>query len=326
MNIVVTGATGFAGGWILRELTNHYGNEAVTGTGRNEERVKELRSEGFQMIQGDLRDERFVATRLEGFTHVVHCAAKSSIWGPYQEFFSHNVLATRNVLGHISSMEKLVHLSTPSIYFNFKNRFDLREDAELPGKFVNNYTTTKFQAEQEILNTQNEGLTTIILRPRAILGAGDTVILPRVIRAYDSGRLKIIGDGKTIADFTSARNLAHAVHLALEAEPSLNGEVFNITDGQPLEFWPLLVETIQKLGHDQELGKVPYGLVYLLAAMNELSSRVLKKSEPALTRYGVGIMKYSLTMNIDKAIKLLHYKPVVTTIQSLDEFINWYQN
>ena len=218
-------------------------------------------------------------------------------------------------------MEKLVYLSTPSIYFNFKDRFDVREDAELPGKFVNNYTTTKFQAEQEILNYPNERLTRIILRPRAIIGAGDTVILPRVIRAYDSGRLKIIGDGKTIADFTSARNLAHAVHLALKADFSLNGEVFNITDGQPLEFWPLLVETLKKLGHDQELGKVPYGLVYTIAAINELSSRVLNKNEPALTRYGIGILKYSLTMNIDKARRLLYYKPVVTTIQSLDGFI-----
>lgn len=278
------------------------------------------------MIQGDLRDERFVATRLEGFTHVVHCAAKSSLWGRYQEFFGHNVIATRNILRHLSSMGKLVYISTPSIYFNFKDRFDVREDAELPGKFVNDYTTTKFLAEQEILNYPNERLTRIILRPRAIIGAGDTVILPRVIRAYDSGRLKIIGDGKTIADFTSVRNLAHAVHLALKADFSLNGEVFNITDGQPLEFWPLLVETLKKLGHDQELGKVPYGLVYTIAAINELSSRVLNKGEPALTRYGIGILKYSLTMNIDKAKKLLHYKPVVTTIQSLDEFINWYRS
>ena len=162
-NIIVTGASGFAGRWILRELACRYGIEAVTGTGRNEERIAELQGEGYRMIQGDLRDERFVSTQLGGFTNVVHCAAKSSLWGHYQEFFDHNVLATRNILKHISSMEKLVYISTPSIYFNFKNRLDVREDAELPGKFVNHYTVTKYRAEQEILNYKNDKLIRIIL-------------------------------------------------------------------------------------------------------------------------------------------------------------------
>ncbi len=325
MKILVTGASGFAGGWILRELSGHYGKDAVTGTGRNKMRISELQHDGYQMITGDLRDVDFVATQLNCFTHVVHCAAKSSLWGSYQEFFEHNVQATRNILRLISSAEQLVYISTPSIYFNFSNRLNVSEDAELPKKFVNHYTSTKFLAEQEILNFQRDSLSKIILRPRAIIGAGDTVILPRVIRAYESGRLKIIGDGKTIADFTSARNLAHAVHLALMTGSPLDGEVFNITDGQSLEIWPLLVDMLKKLGYDHKIGMVHYGLAYTIAMLNEQYCRIFKKEEPVLTRYSTGILKYSLTMSIDKAKRFLNYEPIVTTTQSLDDFIRRYR-
>ena len=325
MKCLVTGASGFAGSWILRELAKIYGKEAITGTGRNQERIKKLSEEGYRMIPGDLRDSRFVAKNLSGFTHVVHCAAKSSQWGDYRDFFEHNVVATRNILDHIPAVKSLVYISTPSIYFNFQDRLDVKEDAALPQKFVNHYTATKFLAEQEILDFQRKGLMRIILRPRAIIGAGDTVILPRVIRAYESGRLKIIGDGKTIADFTSVKNLAHAVSLSLKADPSLNGEVFNITDGEPVEFWPLLLETLQLLGYEGKLKKVPYRLVSAFAGWSEFLCRLQGKDEPALTRYGTGILKYSLTMNIDKARDKLKYNPIVTTHQSRDEFITWFR-
>jgi len=64
---------------------------------------------------------------------------------------------------------------------------------------VNNYALTKLLAENYVLEKNNFGIETIALRPRAIIGAEDTVIFPRVLEAYHKGKLKIVGDGKIFA-------------------------------------------------------------------------------------------------------------------------------
>ena len=137
--------------WILQILAETFGNNAVIGTGRNPDRASELREQGYHIIEGDLADEPFVHEDLQGFTHIVHCAALSSPFGPFERFFNNNVRATQHVLNGIASAEKIVHISTPSLYFNFSDRPGVRESDPLPPRFVNHYTTTKYLAEQAVL-------------------------------------------------------------------------------------------------------------------------------------------------------------------------------
>lgn len=323
MKILVTGATGFTGGWVLKTLGEKFGATRVWGTGRNPDRARLLREQGYQLITGDLTDAGFVQEKLQRFTHIVHCAALSSPFGAYHAFYANNVQSTRNLLNGIGSVQKIVHISTPSLYFNFADRFNVRENDPLPKRFVNHYTATKYLAEQAVL--QHPERQAIVLRPRAIVGAGDTVIMPRLLRAYETGRLKIIGDGRNICDFTSVRNLAHAVCLALDAGPEANGKIFNITDGEPRPLWPLIGHTLGKLGFDTELSSIPYPVVYAVAAAGEFYSLLVSKKEPVLTRYGIGVLKYSLTMDISAARHILRYTPVITTEQSIDEFVKYYK-
>jgi nucleoside-diphosphate-sugar epimerase len=322
--ILVTGATGFAGGYILRELAAQYGKNSVTGTGRNPDAIRRLEAEGFKMCVGDLTDASFVAAKLSDYTEIVHCAALSSVWGSYELFYQANVITTRNLLTHLKTLRRFVYISSPSIYFNFTDRFDIREEQPLPKQFVNAYAETKYLAEQEILNHDRTGLTTVVIRPRAIMGAGDTVILPRLIKALEAGKLRIVGSGKNLADFTSARNLALAVRLVFTSGSDLNKQVFNITDGQPLVLWPMLQETIQRLGFKTELKRLPYSLAYPIAFLSEKYGELISRREPALTCYGIGILNYSMTLNIDKAREKLGYNPTVSTADSIAEFVNDY--
>ncbi|MEN8250066.1 MAG: sterol-4-alpha-carboxylate 3-dehydrogenase, partial [Bacteroidota bacterium] len=84
--------------------------------------------------------------------------------------------------------------------------------------------------------------------------------------------------------------------------------------------------TLIKLGYQPALKKAPYSLVYFVAWMSEIISRYFTSGEPVLTRYGVGILKYSLTMNIDEAKQHLNYQPITTTEKSIDDFIEYYTN
>ena len=58
--------------------------------------------------------------------------------------------------------------------------------------------------------------TVTVLRPRAILGVGDSVVFPRILRAHKEGRLRVIGKADNEIDFTSIKNLCRAVELCIE--------------------------------------------------------------------------------------------------------------
>lgn len=326
VNILVTGATGFLGGWVMRRLCKEFGSEKVIGTGRNEARAAEMIGLGYTMVTGDLADSGFVRNGFPQITHVVHCAARSSPWGSYSGFYRDNVLTTRNLLTEISGIKRFIYISTPSIYFDYRNRLNVREDAELPRKFVNHYTATKYLAEMEVLNFHNPGMIRLVIRPRAIIGAGDTVLLPRVIRAYNSGRLRIIGNGMNTGDFSSAKNIAHAVYLAIISDSAIDGKIFNITDDEPQQIWPLLEKTLEKLGFHANLKRMNYSLVFTLAALSEIFSRFISRKEPVLTRYGTGVLFYSLTLDISAAKKFLKYKPIINTEKTIEEFVNYYKH
>ena len=193
MKILVTGATGFVGGYLLKYLREKYPEALLSGTGRNKEKSELLRKEGYDIITGDISDPDFVKSSLSEFTHIIHSAARSSIWGKYEEFYRDNVVATRNLMDGIDQLERFIYISTANIYFNLHDRTDVREDDPLPEKRVSYYPITKYIAEKEVLDTKRN-IHTISLRPRGIIGPGDTTSMPRIMRAYKEDKIRIVGD------------------------------------------------------------------------------------------------------------------------------------
>ena len=215
--VLVTGATGFLGGAVCRLL--HRRGWQVTGTGRNTAVGRELERDGIPFRRASLEEANATARLCTGQGAVVHCAARSSPWGRWEEFHAANVRATENLLRRAreAGVGKLVHVSTPSIYFDYRHRLDLTETSPLPARPANAYAATKLAAERLALAAAAAGLPVIVLRPRAIFGPGDTTIFPRLLRAARAGRLPIIGDGRTLADLTYIDDAAEAVACALAA-------------------------------------------------------------------------------------------------------------
>lgn len=176
MKILVSGATGFAGGVFMRYLRDKFPDSEIAGTGRNPEKAQELRDEGFEIFTGSLTDPGFISRELGHFTHIVHSAARSSIWGKYSEFYRDNVEVTRNLLDNIESMERFIYISTANIYFNFKDRIDVKEDDPLPPKYVTWYPVTKLMGEKEVLGYSRRPVHTVSLRPRGITGDRKSVV------------------------------------------------------------------------------------------------------------------------------------------------------
>ena len=121
------------------------------------------------------------------------------------------------------------------------------------------------------------------------------------------------------------KNLAHAVCLSLTAGPETSGQAYNISDGETFGFWPLMDETTKRLGYDKKIGKIPYPIVYFAASLSEMIAKIRGGYEPSLTRYAAGVMKASFTLNNDKAHDQLGYKPVISSMDSINEFLEWHQ-
>merc|ERR1712127_815283 len=103
------------------------------------------------------------------------------------------------------------------------NKFNISENDPLPKQFVNNYAKSKFEAE-ELLRASS--IPYVIFRPRALIGRGDHVIMPRLINAFDKNKLKIIGNGENLVDLTPVSNVVDAILSSINNEKALN-QTFN---------------------------------------------------------------------------------------------------
>lgn len=326
--IVVTGAAGFLGGRTAKFLAESPSGYQVLATSRRTSQKEELEKRGCAFIAGDLEDLGFCRKLVSTASVVIHCAALSSPWGPYEAFHGANIKATENLLkaAREAGVARFVLISTPSIYFNYRDRWNVAEEDPLPSPMVNHYARTKFQSEQHVLQANGHGIETIALRPRAIIGGEDAVIFPRVLEAYRQGKLKIIGNGQNVVDLTCVRNVIEAIQCSIHAPEQALGTAYNITNGAPIKLWEALDYLLRNLNLTPPSQRVPQRLALWVAGFTEWKNRLLApESEPALTRYSVGILSQNFTLNIEKAQKQLGYQPVQTTMEGIDEFIQWYK-
>ena len=87
--------------------------------------------------------------------------------------------------------------------------------------------------------------------------------------------------------------------------------------------WDEIKSVMSKVGLSTELKSVPYFLAYFIAKLHELKTSE-NSHEPAMTCYGVGVLNYSISLNIDKITNELGYKPVESSKQTLKDFVSWY--
>lgn len=325
MAILVTGASGFIGGRFAR-FALEQGLE-VRVNGRRAEGVEHLVRRGAQFIPGDLSDPEVARRLCQGIDSVVHCAGAVGNWGRYQDFYQGNVVLTENVVEAClkEHVRRLVHLSSPSIYFTGRSRTGITED-QVPRRFYDHYGATKHLAEQKVFGAQEFGLEVLALRPRFVTGAGDVSIFPRLMQMQRKKRLAIIGNGLNKVDFTSVQNLNDALLGALNAGPEALGQAYNISNGQPLPVWDVVNYVMRRMSLPQVTRYRSVGLAYTAAALNEGCCMLWPgRPQPTLSRLGVQVMSKDFSLDISRARHYLDYRPQVSIWAALDEFCAWWQ-
>ncbi|MCZ8522331.1 MULTISPECIES: NAD-dependent epimerase/dehydratase family protein [Paenibacillus] len=318
MRALVTGGTGFLGGRLAQRLAMLGWD--VTVLGRSEEKGRALSRKGIRFVRADLCDRERTEAACAGADTVFHCAAFTSPWGAASEYYASNVTATRHLIGGClrQGVERMVHVSTAGIYFDYTDRLEVSERSTLPARPANAYLYTKRLAEQEVESAGRLGLRTVTVRPQAIIGPGGGASLQRLLRANARQGLPLIDGGQAVVDFTYIDNAVDALLLCQAAPSSALGRVYNISNGEPVRLAHILPRLLESLGEKLRARRLSYGAAYGLAAAMEAASQFRGgRPEPLLTRYMVGVLGRSLTVDIRAARDELGYDPRILAAEGL---------
>jgi nucleoside-diphosphate-sugar epimerase len=322
MKAIVTGGTGFLGAHLVQMLAEDGWNVTVLSRDISVTQSKCLNKVDFK--SADISNFGDLEEAFETVDVVFHCAALSSAWGSNDSFHAVNVEGTRNVLSCCEKfkVKKLIYVSSTSIYFKYTDELNILENQSIDHSFANAYAETKFLGEQVVLNERNN-VEVVIVRPRGIVGDGDVAIMPRILRVAEKGFFPLLRGGESAVDITYVKNVAYALMLCAKVD-GINGEVFNISNDQPMKIKELLRFVLK--GRPVKLIRVPYLLIVALAWFSEVFAKVTKGEEPRLTIYGVGLLAYSQTLNIDKAKNILGYEPKYSIEYAVDRYLEWEEN
>lgn len=310
MHLLITGGTGCLGRRTAGLAIER--GYRVRLMGRDFAAVGDLLAVGAEQCAADLRDPAAVRRACAGVDAVIHAGALAAPWGRRQAFFDINVGGTAAIIAgcHAAGVGRLVYVSSPSVTFTGRDVLDQTEDAPRPRRFASVYSQTKALGEDRVKAAARDGLATVIIRPKAIFGPGDTSLLPRLLDAARRGRLVRIGDGQNRVDLTYVDNVAHALLLALDA-PAAVGHTYTITNGEHPRLWEIIATVLRGVGLSDQLRAVPLPATLAAAAIMEARASITG-TEPTLTRYSAAILARTQTYDITAARRDLGYTPPIT--------------
>lgn len=316
--VLVTGATGFLGKYLVEELINN-GYEVVA-QGRKENILNNLKEQyKVNILKCSLNEIKNIDMNIDC---VIHAAALSTVWGKWQDFYDSNVLGTENVIKFClkNNVRRLIYVSSPSVYSAKFDRFNIKEEDFDKNNKLNFYIKSKILAEDLINKIDNQKLETVIIRPRGLFGIGDTSIVPRLINANSKIGIPLFNDGKNVVDITCVENVAYSLRLAMEKEEA-NGNIYNITNGDPTEFKNILDKLFTELEERANYRKMNINLMYFVASVIELFYKLFRiYKEPMITKYTIATLGYSQSLNIEKAKKDLDYNPKITLEEGIKKY------
>lgn len=309
--MLVTGATGFLGGAVLRQLLRD--GRGALGQGRNPQRCAALQDQGIHSVCWTLPAPLTAqsADALGEIDAIIHCAALSAPFGSRAAFEAANVSGTRTVLDFArrKRVKRFVYISSPSIYFALRDQLDVGEDSSLPKPF-NHYAASKQRAESLVRDARDVG--PVILRPRGLYGPGDTTLLPRLLSAAEQRALPKFRGGRARIDLTYIDDAVSAVCAALVAPETVEGRAFNISGGEVIAIRQIVEQACDHAGVDLRWCAMPFWPALLAARVIETAATLRPgQHEPTITRYGLGLFAFAQSLNIARAQAELGWQPGV---------------
>ncbi len=315
---LVTGATGFTGSHLVGALVAD--GERVRVIARSAARAREVLPDSVEIVEGDIAHPGVVERAAPGATTVYHLAAV------YREarhrdarYREVNVDASRRLLDAAvaAGVRRYVHCSTVGVHGHIVSPPGDENTAYGPGDV---YQETKLEAERLALSYRDR-LSLAVARPTAIYGPGDTRLL-KLFRMVVRRRFILIDGGENFYHMVHVSDLVRGLRL-LGTHPGAAGEIFILGGERYLKLSELAAMIAGAAG-------VPAPWLRLPARPFQLAGSLVERVcvplgiEPPIHRRRVDFYTKSRAFSIDKAKRLLGYRPQVKLEDGIRETLDWY--
>jgi dihydroflavonol-4-reductase len=321
MSTLVTGAAGFLGSHVTRQLVAR--GEEVRVLIRASSSNRAISDLPLEYVTGDLRDPASLERAMKGVRRVFHVAADYRLWAKRsQDIYDSNVGGTKNLLAaaKAAGVAQLIYTSTVATIA--VDRLELPNeytDSKLE-EMIGHYKRSKWMAEQEALQAAKEGLPVVVAMPTTPVGPWDWKPTPtgKIILDFLNGKMP--GYVETGLNFVGVEECA-AGHL-LVAERGKVGERY-LLGAENLTLKEML-DTLAKITSLPAPGmKIPHGVALGVAYVESTLSRLVGR-EPQIPVEGVKIAQHRMFVDCSRAQKELGFQPG-SVAAALERAVRWYQ-
>jgi len=323
MTTLVTGATGFVGSHVARQLVAK-GNSVrvLVRPGSNMRALEDLRLE---LVEGDLRDMVSLGRAMKGVRRLYHVAADYRLWTPVpEEIYETNVQGTRRLfeVAAMEGVERIVYTSTVATIAIPAHGAALPNEETIAtvDEMIGHYKKSKFLAELEAIKAAAAGAPVVIVNPTAPVGPGDWKPTPtgRIILDFLNGKMPAYVD--TGLNVVAVEDVA-AGHL-LAAEKGRIGERY-ILGARNMTLKEILDALSALTGRPSPRMRLPHAIALAAGYADEFFSRLTGR-EPKIPVEGVKMSRHRMFVASDKAERELGY--ISGPVESaLERAIGWYR-
>lgn len=321
MKALVTGATGFVGANLVRELLKD--GTAVRVLVRPESPRTTLKGLDVEEVLGNLQDRDSLRHALKGCQVLYHVGAHYSLSiRDAAQMYRANVEGTRNILEIALEEEiaRVVYTSTVGALGIPKNGLPGNEETPVTvHEMVGHYKRSKFLAEREAERIARLGLPIVIVNPSTPVGPWDVKPTPtgRMIVDYLKGQM--------FGYIHTGLNLVHVGDVArghiLAARTGRVGEKY-ILGNQDLTLREIFKKLEQISGIPAPRMRIPYPVALLASCASELYARA-RRQDPQIPLTGVRMSRKIMFFDPSKAIRELRF-PQTPVEEALRESVEWY--
>ena len=321
MTTLVTGASGFLGSHVARQLVAR--GDTVRVLLRASSHNRAISDLSLEYVTGDLRDPASLERAMNGVKRVFHVAADYRFWARRsKDIYESNVGGTKNLLmaAENAGVQQFIYTSTvATIAVDRQQPPDESTESRLD-EMVGHYKRSKWLAEQEVRTAAKNGAPVIIAMPTTPVGPWDWKPTPtgKIIVDFLNGKMP--GYVDTGLNFVGVEECA-AGHL-LVSEKGKSGERYllgaeNLTLKQVLD-------TLAKITGLPGPGiKIPHGLALSVAYADAILSRLTFR-EPQIPIEGVKIARHNMFVDCSRAQRELGFRP--GSVQAaLERAVRWYE-
>lgn len=318
--VLVTGATGLIGGRLIERLREH-SNVSIRALVRDSTKADRLQALSVEIATGDITRPETLPEVLAGCHVVVHCAARVTERGSWEEFWRSNVEGTRHVLEAAAraGVERFVHVSSVAVYGIFPK--DHTDESSPYQPCGNAYCDTKIEAEKVALEYfRHRGVPLVIVRPGIVYGPRSQHWTIRIIELLKANRLFLLGRADGFCNHAYVDNVVDALRLAMTNDDVV-GEAFIITDGRATTWREFFGHYARMLGRNA-IPQLPAAPAKALLRFVGWAARV-RGHPPPLSPKVVDYLQHRALFRIEKAKQRLGYAPRVSLEEGMRRTEAW---